>query len=83
MGFRHRSPREILCVPWGFSNRGPSKYAETAELHVDAVINKIFLIMLLRSGQAQDMVFPSTVDVQPITLPLLACEAESSLKAAA
>ena len=41
--------------------RGRSRicHVETTKLHVDAVINKVFLIMFLMSGQAQDMVSPS------------------------
>ena len=37
----------------------PGCGAQAAKLNVDAVINKVFLIMLLRSGQAQKMVSPN------------------------
>ena len=35
----------------------PGCHAEAAK-HADAVVNKIFLMMLLSSGHAQDMVSP-------------------------
>ena len=67
MGFRFRSPREILCVLVGLYLE-PTEILIcyfamgircTAKPHVDAVINKIFMMMLLSSGHAQNTVSPS------------------------
>ena len=51
----------------------PGCHAETAKLHVDTVINQVFMIMLLKNGHAQDMVSPSRRSVDATLVDTRMC----------